>query len=61
MSKKLIREKLEKIVLNIGGFKTEIKEDKNFFSDRIFDSMQAIDYMISIDEEFGIDMNMEII
>jgi acyl carrier protein len=61
MTIKEIKDKLTAIIKSIGNFDKAISEDKNFFSEKVFDSMEAIDYMIRIEEVFGIEMNMEIL
>jgi acyl carrier protein len=55
-----IKGKIINIIKSLGNYNKEIENDLNFFADKVFDSMVAIDYMIRIEEEFGAEMNMDI-
>ena len=56
-----IMERLGAIVAELGVNEKYITADTNLFSDGILDSIVAIDYLIRIEEEFGVNITMPVI
>ena len=56
-----IKDRLGIILVELGVNEKYITADTNLFSDGILDSIVAIDYLVRIEEEFGVNITMPVI
>lgn len=61
MTQSDIAEELIKIAKDLKVKDKDIEREANLFSEGIFDSMDAIEYMISIEEKFNVKIDDEIV
>lgn len=54
-----MKSELVRILKSFGISESTINEDKNLFADEYLDSMQAVDYLIMIEEKFGVSLTMK--
>jgi len=45
----------------LGVSKSAISDDMNLFAEGVIDSMQAIDYLVMIEEKFNVNVTMQIV
>ena len=57
----MIKSTLVDFLENMGVQKSVLNNDPNVFADGIIDSLQAIDYLVMIEEKFNINITMNMV